>query len=1026
MGALTNIKRKIGRFVGISALLLIAGVVHAQQTKSIQGLVLDESNQPLIGATVRVTTSTMNGGITDVDGLFKLDNVRTGDTLRVSYIGYQDYLQVVKASDNFFRISLSPDETQLEEVVVVGYGQQKKASVVGAIATVSVKELKQSPVSNVSNALAGRLPGLITVQRSGEPGADQATLYIRGISTFGSGQDPLILIDGIDRGKEGLAMMESSEIENISILKDASATAVYGVRGANGVVLVTTRRGTVGKPVISFSVDFGLQSPSSMPELVGAYDMAVLTNEALVNNGQSPKYSQDQLNIYKNGGGNPFLYPDVNWYDEVLKKNAYMQQYNASITGGSEKMQYFVAANVLRQEGIFRRGAYNDNYSTNVSYTKYNFRSNLDFQLNNVISAKLTLAGVIGDKRRPSSGVNAIFERARVASPNVTPIRNPDGTWGAPPTTNHNVLAHLVSHGYSKEAESAITATLGASADLSEWVKGLSVNVDFSFDFDNLYTYNHNKNDDMFTFGPNVETYPHMVIGSPLGFGGNINSYNTRYVIEPSIRYNNTFGSDKQHAVSGLILMNAQENTVRDQEVAYRRLGIVGRVTYGYRDKYLAEVNAGYNGSENFAPGNRFGFFPSASVGWVFTEEDWFKSNKVLDYMKLRASYGMVGNDNNGNNRFLYLPDAYILNDDGYFFGTNAGNKKPGAYEASKSNADVTWEKSVKQNYGIDFSILNEKLNISLDYFKENRRDILSSPDYMPGILGMVLPIMNVGKTENKGYEFQLKWNDKIGDDFRYWANFNLSFARNKIVYKNEIEKNEDWLYETGRTIGSRLIYKFWGYYDETAEARYQEEFGRPIADHGLSLQPGDAVFADLNSDGVIDGDDASRDLGYVDTPEYTAGLNLGFSWKGWDFTAQFTGAWNVDRMLSEFRQPLGDTQNKGLLLYQYENTWRSSADTYTAKFPRISKLAQANNYRASDLYLCDASYLRLKSVELGYNFNMPFMKKIKMNQCRLYVSAYNLFTLTDFMWGDPESRQSDRPNYPLTRVINLGLKVGF
>lgn len=441
----------------------------------------------------------------------------------------------------------------------------------------------------------------------------------------------------------------------------------------------------------------------------------------------------------------------------------------------------------------------------------------------------------------------------------------------------------------------------------------------------------------------------------------------------------------------------------------------------------MAEFNVGYNGSENFAPGKRYGLFPAGSIGWIVSEESFFKPlKKVINYFKVRASVGMVGNDNNGNNRFLYLPDAYILNDDGYFFGTNAGNKKPGAYEASKSNADVTWEKSVKQNYGIDFSILNEKLNISLDYFKENRRDILSSPDYMPGILGMVLPIMNVGKTENKGYEFQLKWNDKIGDDFRYWANFNLSFARNKIVYKNEIEKNEDWLYETGRTIGSRLIYKFWGYYDETAEARYQEEFGRPIADHGLSLQPGDAVFADLNSDGVIDGDDASRDLGYVDTPEYTAGLNLGFSWKGWDFTAQFTGAWNVDRMLSEFRQPLGDTQNKGLLLYQYENTWRSSADTYTAKFPRISKLAQANNYRASDLYLCDASYLRLKSVELGYNFNMPFMKKIKMNQCRLYVSAYNLFTLTDFMWGDPESRQSDRPNYPLTRVINLGLKVGF
>ena len=1037
MGALTNIKRKIGRFVGISALLLIAGVVHAQQTKSIQGLVLDESNQPLIGATVRVTTSTMNGGITDVDGLFKLDNVRTGDTLRVSYIGYQDYLQVVKASDNFFRISLSPDETQLEEVVVVGYGQQKKASVVGAIATVSVKELKQSPVSNVSNALAGRLPGLITVQRSGEPGADQATLYIRGISTFGSGQDPLILIDGIDRGKEGLAMMESSEIENISILKDASATAVYGVRGANGVVLVTTRRGTVGKPVISFSVDFGLQSPSSMPELVGAYDMAVLTNEALVNNGQSPKYSQDQLNIYKNGGGNPFLYPDVNWYDEVLKKNAYMQQYNASITGGSEKMQYFVAANVLRQEGIFRRGAYNDNYSTNVSYTKYNFRSNLDFQLNNVISAKLTLAGVIGDKRRPSSGVNAIFERARVASPNVTPIRNPDGTWGAPPTTNHNVLAHLVSHGYSKEAESAITATLGASADLSEWVKGLSVNVDFSFDFDNLYTYNHNKNDDMFTFGPNVETYPHMVIGSPLGFGGNINSYNTRYVIEPSIRYNNTFGSDKQHAVSGLILMNAQENTIRDQEVAYRRLGIVGRVTYGYRDKYLAEVNAGYNGSENFAPGKRFGAFPAGSVGYIISEEAFMKNQKIVDYLKLRASVGLVGNDKLGNNRFLYLPDGYNVglsgvdgwnnNKYGFNFGYNSKAMVLGALEKRLANKNVTWETALKQNYGIDMHFLGNRLKLAVDYFRENRKDIIINRKTVPLISGLtadIMPAVNMGKVKNQGYEIEVKWDDKIGE-WGYNINANMSYSKNKIVFQDEVEPNEPYMWATGRPVGSIIGYVADGFYQET-DFDEQGNLLPGYANPNVAVKPGDVKYRDLNNDNVIDSDDQTM-IGHSNRPAYTFGLNYGINYKGFFLTMNWTGAAQRSLLLDgAFREPFGNGKIRGLMQFHVDTRWTPET-AYTATTPRFTETNATYNMRKSSLWVYDGAYLKLKNVTIGYNFtDKKFLKKLGIQQLGIKLTGYNLLTFDKFDIMDPECNPNGSDAYPITKIYNLGVNLTF
>lgn len=380
-----------------------------------------------------------------------------------------------------------------------------------------------------------------------------------------------------------------------------------------------------------------------------------------------------------------------------------------------------------------------------------------------------------------------------------------------------------------------------------------------------------------------------------------------------------------------------------------------------------------------------------------------------------------------GSDRFIYLPGKYSYGGtDGYFFGQNVNNKVPGAYEASQSNPDSKWETSLKQNYGIDFNVLNDRLSISADYFIENRKDILAKPDYLPSILGMVLPLVNVGEVENKGYELQVKWNDQLNEQFRYWATFNMSYAKNKIVYKNEVKKNEPWMYETGRRIGARSMYKFWGFYDETADARYQEEFGRSIADHGITLLPGDAVYVDLNNDGKLDGNDATRDLGYTDVPEYTAGLNAGFSWGKFDFSMQWTGAWNVDRMLSEFRQPLGDTQNKGLLLYQYENTWRSSEDTFTASFPRITKSHSDNNYRGSDLYLMNASYLRLKNVEIGYNFDFPFMKKLKLTNCRMYVNGYNLLTFTSFKWGDPESRQSDRPNYPLTRVFNIGLKVGF
>lgn len=998
-------------------------LIHQQQT--IKGIVVDASGEPVIGANVVVEGTTM-GTITDFEGTFSISVPKNGK-IKISFIGYKDQVLTPQSGKNL-RVVLEDDSQMLGEVQVVAYGAQKKVSITGAISSMKGEDLLKTPAASMSNVLSGQITGISSVQYSGEPGADEADLYVRGIATWNNAK-PLIQVDGVERE---FSQIDPNEVESITVLKDASATAVFGVRGANGVILITTKRGAEGKAKISFSTSAGVNLRTKQLEFANSYQYASYYNDLQVNDGGVPTFTEEQLIKFRDHT-DPILYPDINWIDYCMNKAAFQSQHNVNISGGTDRMRYFVSAGMFTQDGMFKQLAASDNF--NFNYKRYNYRANLDFDATKTTLISVNIGGRIETKRTPESGEdqNQLFRKLYWAVPfagagivdGKRVVSNADYL----PFTGSDGLNSYYGKGFRSTTTNVLNVDLVLDQKLDFITKGLSFKLKGSYN--TSYWTQKIASSSMAVYTPVLHDdgsigYRKSGSDSQLSYSRNSNGEGKSrdWYMEAALNYSRKFGD---HNVTGLVLYNQSKRyypggTYDDIPSAY--VGFVGRATYDYKTRYMAEFNVGYNGSENFAPGKRYGLFPAGSIGWIVSEEPFLK--KVINYFKVRASVGMVGNDNNGNNRFLYLPDAYILNDDGYFFGTNAGNKKPGAYEASKSNADVTWEKSVKQNYGIDFSILNEKLNISLDYFKENRRDILSSPDYMPGILGMVLPIMNVGKTENKGYEFQLKWNDKIGDDFRYWANFNLSFARNKIVYKNEIEKNEDWLYETGRTIGSRLIYKFWGYYDETAEARYQEEFGRPIADHGLSLQPGDAVFADLNSDGVIDGDDASRDLGYVDTPEYTAGLNLGFSWKGWDFTAQFTGAWNVDRMLSEFRQPLGDTQNKGLLLYQYENTWRSSADTYTAKFPRISKLAQANNYRASDLYLCDASYLRLKSVELGYNFNMPFMKKIKMNQCRLYVSAYNLFTLTDFMWGDPESRQSDRPNYPLTRVINLGLKVGF
>lgn len=1004
-----------------------------QNTVKVTGTVKDTNGEPIIGANVMVVGSA-TGVITDIDGNFTL-NVPVGSKLQFSFIGYKEQVVPVKKGISL-NIVLEEDAQMLGEVEVVAYGVQKKVSVTGAISSMRGDDLLKTPAGSISNILSGQVTGISSVQYSGEPGADAADIYVRGIATTNNAT-PLIQVDGVERD---FSQIDPNEIESVTILKDASATAVFGVRGANGVILITTKRGAEGKAKISFTTSAGVNVRTKELEFANSYQYASYVNMMRTNDGNEPLYSDEQLAAFRDHT-NPLLYPDINWIDYCMNKAAFQSQHNISISGGTNNMRYFVSAGLFTQDGMFKQFNLTDDF--NFDYKRYNYRANLDFDISKTTLLSVNIGGRVESKRTPESGEdqNQLFRKLYWAVPFAS-AGIVDGKYiktNADYVTKPGAdgLESYYGKGFRNQTTNVLNLDLVLDQKLDFITKGLSIKLKGSYN--SSYSTTKIASSSVATYTPVVDdkgaiTYKKSGSDSQTSYREGDYGKGRDWYMELALNYNRKFGN---HSVTGLFLYNQSKRYYPGGTYDYiptGYVGLVGRVTYDWKTRYLAEFNVGYNGSENFNPENRYGFFPAGSIGWIVSEEPFFAPiKKVVNYFKVRATLGMVGNDNYAGQRFLYLPGSYGYgqnndhNGPGGFFGQNIGNAKPGAWEATQSNPYAKWETAVKQNYGLDFNILNDHLSVSADYFIEKRRDILRTPDYLPGILGMTLPAINVNKVENKGFEIQAKWNDRIGTDFRYWANFNISFARNKIVFMNEVEQNEPWMYQTGRRINSRSMYKFWGFYDETADLRYQEEFGIPISDHGITLQPGDAVYVDLNKDGKLDGNDATRDIGFTDLPEYTAGLNLGFSWKNFDFSMQWTGAWNVDRMLSEFRQPLGDTQNKGLLLYQYENTWRSSEDSYTAKFPRITATNRKNNFeKGSDLYLINASYLRLKNIEIGYNFDFPFMRKLKLNSCRMYVNGYNLLTFTAFDWGDPESRQSDRPNYPLTRVFNIGLKLGF
>ena len=933
----------------------------------------------------------------------------------------------------------------LGEVEVVAYGVQKKVSVTGAISSVNGSELTKTPTGSVSNMLSGQMAGLTTVQYSGEPGSDAASIFVRGQATFNN-SSPLIQVDGVERDFNEI---DPNEIESISILKDASATAVFGVRGANGVVLITTKRGKEGKAKISISTSASIIAPTESIKMANSYQYATFYNQMLANDGKAPMFSDEIVQRFQDKS-DPIRFPSVDWIDYCLKDMTLQTQHNVNISGGTERVRYFISAGAYTQGGLFKD--FGLPYDLTYQYNRFNYRSNLDIDVTKTTTLTMNVAGNVNNSSKPYTGQGSAGMLINMYY--STPFSSPGFVDGklVNTTKDYNDLRlpftggsgmSYYGGGFMKTSNNTLNADLQLKQKLDFITKGLSFHIKGSYN--SGFTSYTQASASVATYTPVLQedgsiAYKKAGQNSQLKYEDRDPGKSRNWYMEAALNYARNFGN---HHVTGLVLYNQSKtyypSTFSDIPQGY--VGIVGRATYDWKNRYLAEINVGYNGSENFAPGKRFGTFPAGSFGWIVSEEKfWEPIKSVVNFLKFRYTIGLVGNDKIGGSRFMYMSDPYDVNNSslinrdghGFIFGINNSTASPGAYESSKNNADVTWEKALKTNYGVDVNFLDDRLRTSFDYYHEDRKDILLSDGTAPSVLGFAVPMANLGKMRSWGWEITLKWNDMIGKDFRYNVGLNLMYNQNRVVDRKEAPMNEEYMYQKGRRLGSRSQYLFFEYYNEdTTPIRYQEVYGvdmpKQLTD---KLKNGDCVYVDLSGDGKIDANDASRDYGFTDDPEYMAGLNLGFSWKGFDFSMQWTAAWNVSRSISSvFRQPFTDrtdTDQGGLLVYMLDNTWTNDNPNPNAKYPRATIDNKTNNYAGSTLWEQDAKYIRLKNLQLAYNFNLPFMKKLKLNMMQLAFSGYNLLTFTPYIWGDPESRASNSPSYPLTKTYSLSLKLGF
>ncbi|MFZ4261507.1 SusC/RagA family TonB-linked outer membrane protein [Sphingobacterium sp. HJSM2_6] len=984
-----------------------------QQQIEVTGKITSPDGVAIQNVTVNAIGATSRSVISNTEGIYKII-VNPTDSLRFSSIGFES---IVVAVNGRSRIDLVFQEklNVMDDVVVVAYGSQKKISLTGAISSVSTRELRQSPTANLSNALAGRLPGLMAYQPSGEPGNDLSQIFIRGVSTFNNAS-PLVVVDGV-LGRD-FAQLDPNEVESISILKDASSTAVYGVRGANGVILVTTRRGKSGTPQISFTSELGYQSPIRLPKFLDSYNYAQLYNEALSNDNLPAKYSEQDLEYYKIGA-DPYLYANTDWFGEFLKPYTPMYRANLNISGGGDKVRYFVSASALTQEGMYNFTDLNE-YDSNAKFNRYNFRSNIDIDLNKNFTVGLDLAGRVENRNYPGRDTWLIFTILNRIPPTF-PIRNANGTLAGDGPNPENPLGLIANGGYRDLYGNFLQGTYKMSHKLNFITQGLSARAAFSFDGGFDYNINASKGYAVYQLREDGG-YNQFGNDSELGIGKGY-SYNRTVNLEGALDYNRTFDD---HAVSGLLLYNLNKRVVHNDSynIPFSYLGFVSRLTYAYKSKLFGEVNIGYNGSEQFPKGQRFGFFPSFSAGWVVSEENFFnKDNSFVNFLKLRASYGEVGNDRLGARRFLY--QQIFQGASGYRFGSGQVNYG-GIAEGALANMDITWERAKKSNIGLELGLWKDRLSLTADAFMEKRDNILTTRGTISSILGRSgsdLPPANVGIVENKGFDFELTYRNSATKKFNYSISGNLSFARNKVLFMDEERREFDYQYRTGHRVGQPFGYEAIGFFSS-----YEDIQNSPA--HSFvtqeSLRPGDIKYKDINNDGVIDGNDQVP-IGYnTGIPELMYGISSRISYQGIDFSLLFQGSGGSSVFMDNFAIWEFRGGGAGKVNEWHLDRWTPETAN-TATYPRLSSADNQNNQILSTFWMRPRDYIRLKNIELGYTFGAQFLKNIKIQKVRIYANAFNLFTWDKAKIVDPEAPAwAGNDNYPQQRVINAGLNLDF
>lgn len=1014
-----------------------------QQVKRIKGIVTDSYDNPLPGATVQIEGST-RGATTDIDGMFTIEALPS-NKLIVSFVGMEPQTIPVK-NQTTINVKLKEKVNEFDEVTVVAFAKQKKESVIASVTTIKPAELKV-PSSNLTTALAGRVAGLISYQRSGEPGQDNADFFVRGVTTFGTGKaNPLILIDGVEFSSQDLSRLNTDDIASFSIMKDANATALYGARGANGVILVTTKEGQEGKAKLSIRVENSFSQPISQVELADPITYMKLHNEAVKTRNPLGEIPYSNEKIAMTGVGNPTVYPATDWQDIMFKDFTNNTRVNLNLSGGGKVARYYAAAAYNSDNGILKVDKRN-NFNNNISLKKYLLRTNVNINVTKTTEAIFRLHGTFDDYRGPIDGGTKLYEKVMQTNPVLfPPYYTPDESnvfskhilfGNAEGASYLNPYADMVK-GYKDYSTTQIMAQVELKQDLKFLTEGLSVRALFNTSrysyFDVSRSYNpyfykvgtYNRRDDIYT----LDALNPLTGTEYLDYKEGSKQVSSTIYFEAAAQYNRTF--NEKHGVSALLVFTAREGinaNAGDLQASLpsRNLGLAGRATYSYDSRYFIEFNFGYNGSERFSAKERFGFFPSAGIGYLISNEKFFEPLKpVISKLKLKGTYGLAGSDNIGgaNERFFYLSNVNMNNGDrGYYFGSEFNYGSNGISISRYSDPYISWETAYKQNYGIELNLF-EKLEIQADYFLETRKNILMERAYIPVSMGLqAKPKSNVGESSGSGIDISVDYSQSFSNNFWLSVRGNFTYATGKFkVYEEPEYTNTPWRSHAGQKISQT-----WGLIAERLFVDESDVNNAPLQTFS-EYKAGDIKYRDINNDGVIDGEDFVP-IGHPTTPEIIYGMGFSVGYKGFDLSAFFQGSarssfWIKPDAVAPFIGAKGVSQN-ALMQIIANDHWSEDSRNSRAFWPRLSEYTIANNNQTSTWFMRDGSFIRLKSLELGYTVPQEITRKIRMQGLRFYLSGSNLFALSKFKLWDPEMA-GDGLGYPVQRVFNIGMNLNF